>query len=265
MPIKAVDGCSIFYEVNGKGIPVMFVHPPVLTSVTFTHQVDELSKTMQTIIFDIRGHGKSGSSWKTLTYPLIVEDMIQLLNELQIDKVFLCGYSTGASIVLEFLLTHPERAFGSVLVGALSEVRDSSLKRKISLAAMCAKISAVKPLAFYVTWSNSDNPKLFWKAFKEAGKGKAKNIEEYYRSSLKYNCTARLPEIKNPVLLVYGAKDHGFHPYARLALKNLPHSQLVFVPDVKHQIPTKAANELNLLIKNFVVQTMERSPGIQLG
>lgn len=100
------------------------------------------------------------------------------------------GYSTGGSIVLEFLLTYPERAFGSILVGAMSEVHDFRLKTRISLGATCARLAALKPLALSVTWSNSDNLKLFWKAFQDARKGTSKNVEEYYRSSLKYNCTA---------------------------------------------------------------------------
>lgn len=132
----------------------------------------------------------SGPSQKTVTYPLIVDDMRKLLDELQVDKVFLCGYSTGGSIVLEFLLTYPERAFGSILVGAMSEVHDFRLTTRISLGATCARLAALKPLALSVTWSNFDNLKLFWKAFQDARKGTSKNVEEYYRSSLKYNCTA---------------------------------------------------------------------------
>lgn len=253
LPIEEINGCSIFYEVRGKGIPIIFVHPPVLSGTVFTHQVDTLSKTFQTIAFDIRGHGKSGPSQQPICYPSIVDDMRKLLDVLQLDKVFLCGYSTGGSIVLEFLLTYPERTFGSILVGAISEVSDLRLKARISLGVTCVRFAALKPLAWSVTWSNSDNMSLFWTTFQDAIKGTPKNVEEYYRSSLKYNCTARLAEIQRPVLLVYGEKDKGFHSYARRMHKYLPISQLIFVPGVKHQIPTKAANELNHLINDFIL------------
>jgi len=257
VPIEEINGCLSYYEMKGTGIPIIFVHPPVLSSITFTHQVAELSRTFQTITFDIRGHGKSGSSQQTLTYSLIVDDMRELLDKLQVDKVFLCGYSTGGSIVLEFLLSYQERAFGGILIGAMSEVHDLRLKMRISLGAICARLSALKPLALSVTWSNSDNLRLFWKAYQDAKNGTSKDVEEYYRSSLKYNCTVQLSAIKSPVLLVYGAKDKGFHSYARLLHKYLPKSQLILVSGVKHQIPTKAANKLNQLISDFIHSQFE--------
>ena len=252
LPIKAVDECLLYYEVSGKGLPILFVHPPVLTSLAFTHQVDELSKEFMTITFDIRGHGQSESSQKPVTYPLIVHDMRELLDELHIDKVFLCGYSTGGSVVLEFLLTYPERVLGSILIGVMSEVHDFRLKMRICLAAACARWGALTPLALYVTWSNANNQRLFRKSFQDAKRGTSKNVVEYYRSSLSYNCTAQLSKIKSPALLVYGAKDKGFYSYAQLAHKYLPVNQLVLVQGVKHQVPTKAANELNHLISEFI-------------
>lgn len=257
VPIEEINGCPTYYEVSGKGIPIVFVYPPVLSSITFTHQVDELSKTFKTITFDILGHGKSGPSQQAVTYPLVVDDMRELPDKLQADKVFLCGYSTDASIVLEFLLTYPERVFGNTLVGAISEVHDLHLKMRISLGAICARSAALKPLALSVTWSNSDNLGLFWKAFQDAKKSTSKNVEEYYRSSLKYNCTLHLSDIKSPVLLVYGANHKGFHSYARLIYKYLPSSKLIFVPGVKHQVPTKSANKLNYLISNFIHSHLE--------
>jgi pimeloyl-ACP methyl ester carboxylesterase len=49
------------------------------------------------ITFDIRGHGKSQYSNKPLTFPLIVEDIKLLLDHLEVEKAFICGYSTGGS------------------------------------------------------------------------------------------------------------------------------------------------------------------------
>jgi pimeloyl-ACP methyl ester carboxylesterase len=47
------------------------------------------------------------------------------------EKAFICGYSTGGSIALEFLLTAPERALGGVVIGGISEVRNRQLNRAI--------------------------------------------------------------------------------------------------------------------------------------
>ena len=89
MPTLDVDGISLYYTVNGKGIPIVFIHPPVLTCLNFKYQVEELSKEFQVITFDIRGHGRSQYSNQQVTYPLIVEDIKRLLDHLKIKKAFI--------------------------------------------------------------------------------------------------------------------------------------------------------------------------------
>jgi len=252
VPVANLNGTSIYYVVQGQGIPIVFVHPPTLSSSMFSHQMDELSATFKIITFDIRGHGNSSPSGKALTYRTIVDDMKQLLDLLDLQKVFLCGYSTGGSVVLEFLLTYPERANGAILIGAMSEVHDLRLKLRILLGITFTKVSAIKPLALSITWSNSDNVRLFWTTYRDAQKGNARNIKEYYQSSLYYNCTEQLFNIYHPILLVYGAKDKGFHSYAKLLKERLPNSKLVYIEHVKHQIPTKASKELSQLIVDFI-------------
>lgn len=246
------NGVSLHYIVRGKGAPLIFIHPPVLSSANFTYQLDELSKYFTVIAFDIRGHGKSQPSAQTLTYSLVVEDMKKILNHLTIEKAFVCGYSAGGSIALEFLLTAPERSLGGILIGGISEVNSRWLKNAISLGASCARAGAIPTLACSISWSNSDTMAMFRQLWKDAKKADKKSVEEYYQYSLTYNCTNRLWSISSPVLLVYGKNDIPFHAYGRLIHQKLPHSEFAMIPNVKHQIPTKAHGELNRLIKRFV-------------
>ncbi|KLA27084.1 alpha/beta fold hydrolase [Bacillus cereus] len=252
MPMLDVGGSSLYYTVKGEGIPIVFIHPPVLTCMNFEYQIEELSQKFKVIAFDIRGHGRSQYSRQPITYPLIVEDIRRLLDHLEVEKAFICGYSTGSSVALEFLLAFSERALGGILIGGMSEVRDGYLKNKISLGVKLAKAGAVSFLALSISWGNSNTHKLFKKMFKEARKGHAKNIEQYYRYSLQYNCTSQLRNVQLPVLLVYGKKDKSFFDHAKLLHGKLPCNELEFIDNVKHQIPTKAARGLNEMIKQFV-------------
>lgn len=252
MTYLKIKGVSLHYMIQGKGTPLIFIHPPVLSSVNFAYQLKELSKHFTVITFDIRGHGKSQPSAQTLTYSLIVEDMKEIMDHLNIEKAFVCGYSTGGSIALEFLLTAPERALGAILVGGISEVNSWWLKNLISLGATLARSGALSTLAYSISWSNSDTMAIFQELLKDAKKADKRNVEEYYRYSLTYNCTNQLRTIPFPVLLVYGAEDKHFHPYGRLIHKNITNSEFVLISNVKHQIPTKAHDELNDLIKKFV-------------
>lgn len=252
MPKTEINGVSLYYNVAGEGTPIFFIHPPMLSSMNFKYQVEELSQNFQVITFDIRGHGKSEPSDEPLTYPLIAADIRGLMDHLSIEKAYLCGYSTGGSIVLEFLLSYPEWAWGAILVGGISEVMDMRLRNMISLGVGVAKIKARRLLAWSISRSNSDNKQLFQEMFHEALQGDIENIEQYYRYSLAYNCTDQLSQIEAPVLLVYGGRNKEFHSYGNLLHERLPHSELKFISDAKHQIPTKWAIQLNDFIRQFI-------------
>ncbi|WP_081954330.1 alpha/beta fold hydrolase [Neobacillus niacini] len=246
------DGGSLYFSVKGDGTPIVFIHPPLLTSENFRYQMDELSHDFKVISFDIRGHGRSQYSTKPITYPLIVEDIKHLLDHLGIERAYLCGYSTGASIALEFILTYSDRAFGSILVSGMSEVSDFYMKKRISLAIKLANPRTLSFLAHAITRGNSDTKETFRRLYNEAVKGNAQNIKQYYQYCLKFNCTSQLENIVLPILLVYGKKDKSFHRYANLLREKLPCNELKFLSKEKHQIPTKAAGELNQLIIDFV-------------
>lgn len=258
MPMLDVNGASLYYNVKGNGTSIVCIHPPLLTSENFRYQMDELSHDFKVISFDIRGHGRSQYSTKPITYPLIVKDIKHLLDHIGIEKAYLCGYSTGASIALEFMLTYSDRAFGSILVSGMSEVSDFYMKKRISLAVKLANPRTFSFLAHAITLGNSDTKETFRKLYNEAVKGNVLNIKQFYQYSLKFNCTNQLENIELPILLVYGKKDKSFHRYANLLREKLPCNELKFLSKEKHQIPTKAARELNQLISDFVQLPYEK-------
>lgn len=252
MAMLELGGVNLYYAVQGEGTPIVFIHPPLLTSENFRYQSAELFHGYKIITFDIRGHGRSQYSPKPITYHLITEDITRILDHLGIKKVFLCGYSTGASIALQFMLSYPERALGAILVSGMSESSDLYLRQRISLAVKLSKPATFPILAKAITYGNADSNDTFKTLYNAAIKGDVRNIKQYYQYSLNYNCTGQLAHIKHPIILVYGMKDKSFHRYANLLKEKLPCSVLNFIDNEKHQIPTKASVELNRLIAYFV-------------
>lgn len=252
MPILDVDTGKIHFYAKGAGIPIIFIHPPVLTSVNFEHQMEELSKHFQVILFDIRGHGKSPYSSKPITYQLIVEDIIKIFNHLEIKKAFIAGYSTGGSIVLEFMLRAPERSLGGIIISGMSEVSDAVLKNEISLAVKLAMTGSVPVLAWGTSLTNASDKKQFSRMYQDAKQGDARNVEQYYRYSKNYNCTNQLKNIHHPIKLIFGKKNKQFYPYAKILQENLPNNEMVFIESGRHWLPTKQAAEVNEIIIQFI-------------
>lgn len=247
-----VGGIRIFVQERGEGIPLLFIHPPLLTSTNFYHQWVSLSQHFRIILFDIRGHGQSEASTTPISYGLIVQDMERILDALGIDQVFCCGYSTGTSIALEFALTRSERCRGIVLLCGMSGVYDRGLRQLIQLATRMADSPLFSVLAASIAWGNHDSPWIFKRFFYEARRGDQKNIAQYYGYSLFYDCFARLKEVGCPTLLLCGGKDGRYQRYGELLHREIPHSMLMVIPEAKHQLPTKWAAETNRAIIQFI-------------
>lgn len=252
MPFAPVNGTKLHYHVSGDGMPIVFIHPPLLNLQNFNYQKAQLSDRYKVITFDIRGHGHSPYSEKPVTYPLIAEDIRQLLDFLHIREAVLCGYSTGASIALEAMLVYPDRFPGAVLVSAVSETSDWLLKGRVRLASGLSRLKAKRLLGGAVGWTNADMSQTFGNLYRGAVNGDIRNVRQYYEYSLNYSCSDRLTFIKQPVLLLYGKEDTSFHRYAKILDERLPNRDLIFIEGVKHQIPTRAPRTMNRLLGQWM-------------
>lgn len=259
MPWANVNGTTLHYELNGQemGTPIVFIHPPLLTLEAFTYQKEQLGDRFRVITFDIRGHGASACSARTLSYELITEDMIGLLDHLGIKQAFLCGYSTGGTVALEALLSHPTRFVGGIIVSGMSELTDTYNRFRVWFAVRMANPSRImKLLINAITYGNADKTTTYHKLNEHALHDAVGNVKSYFEQSLRYSCTSRLPMIQQPVLLIYGQKDTGFHPYAQILHKGLPQSSLFFIKNAKHPVPIQNATRMNDLI-DLWMQSLE--------
>ncbi|WP_409342142.1 alpha/beta fold hydrolase [Paenibacillus sp. MBLB4367] len=256
MPIVDVNGTRLHVHVKGTGIPIVFIHPPLLGQSVFAYQKAQLPDLFKVILFDIRGHGKSAPSETPITYPLIAEDLVQLLDKLGVEKAFVAGYSSGGSVALEALLRYPSRFHGGILISAMSEVSDWQLKSRIYVGTKLAGWEAKRLLSWAIARGNADQSATFANMYKYAVQDHMKNAMQYFRCSLRYSCTSRLHEIRHPMLLLYGEDDRLFHRYAQILRCGLPNSSLLYLKGTKHQIPTKAASRMNGLIQCWITQRL---------
>jgi hypothetical protein len=78
----------------------------------------EVAKKYHVVALDLRGHGESDKPTDEAAYgEPMVEDVVQLMDHLKIQKAHVVGYSLGGIIVMRFMVEHPERVIDGTLGG----------------------------------------------------------------------------------------------------------------------------------------------------
>ena len=54
------DGCDLYYEEMGEGVPILLIHPAGATASTWGAATEELARIGRVITYDRRGYARSG-------------------------------------------------------------------------------------------------------------------------------------------------------------------------------------------------------------
>ncbi|WNS44150.1 alpha/beta hydrolase [Paenibacillus sp. MMS20-IR301] len=118
MPHIEVNGTTLYYEVSGSGLPIVFLHDHSTSHRMFEPQADYFSKRAKVILFDLRGNGQSGKMDVEISRIVDTqcEDLKGLLDGLSITKAVIVACSSGAVLAHKFAYQYPERVMNMVLV-----------------------------------------------------------------------------------------------------------------------------------------------------
>lgn len=116
------DGVRIHYTVEGAGTPVVLLHGFAVDSELNWRTpgvLPALSRSFRVIAPDLRGHGRSEKSHDPSAYGgKMVEDVLNLLDHLAIERAHIVGYSMGSTLALNLAVNHPDRILSLVLGGS---------------------------------------------------------------------------------------------------------------------------------------------------
>lgn len=108
------DG-QLYYEVAGKGFPLVLSHAAFLDSRMFDALWKPLADHFRVIRYDMRGYGRSSPAQGPLCRRA---DLAQLLAHLGVTQAHLVGSSNGGEISLDLALEQPGLAASLTLVDA---------------------------------------------------------------------------------------------------------------------------------------------------
>ena len=114
-----VGDASIYYATYGTGDPVVLLHGGLGNSDHWAFQLPVLADKFQVIVIDSRGQGRSTLSKQTkLTYRVMANDVIEVLDHLEIEKASFVGWSDGGVIALDVAIQKPARVNKLFVFGA---------------------------------------------------------------------------------------------------------------------------------------------------
>ena len=129
MPKARINNADLFYQVQGKGEPLLLIAGFACDHTIWALVTAQLAASYQVIAIDNRGMGQSNGADKAVTLRQMAEDAAGLLDTLGLSSAHVAGHSMGGLIAQELALAHPEKVRSLMLVssGAQTDPRGKAI------------------------------------------------------------------------------------------------------------------------------------------
>lgn len=116
------------YKIEGSGETLVFIHGLSDSLMYWEFLANNLKNDYRVLRVDLRGHGESELGSDEITIGTYVNDLNNLLEELDISKVNLIGFSLGGLVAMDFAIRYPQKVDSLVLMSSYCKVDDSLCK-----------------------------------------------------------------------------------------------------------------------------------------
>ena len=114
-----VNGLKMYYEVHGRGEPVVLLHGAFMTIPSnWAGWIAKLSKTRKVIAIEMQGHGRTADVPRDFTDENLADDVAALLNYLKIPRADVMGYSMGGAVAMQCAIRHPDKVRKAVIMSS---------------------------------------------------------------------------------------------------------------------------------------------------
>jgi 3-oxoadipate enol-lactonase len=222
MPYSTRNGVNTYFEVSGEGFPLVLMHANPFDRRMFLYQAAHFSTHFKVINVDLRGYGYSDKPAIPITMTDLCEDVVAVCRQEGVREAIFAGVSVGGVMGLQLGLDYPELFKALILVGCSSQPGDRYQSRIDGYMKQGVGQFHIQHLTDLVS-----------KDFAQSRRGKyllgmdtemdsrlsAPAIAEIFHPLQNRDLTARLCELKMPVLIMNGEFDNSLKRSKEMSAK----------------------------------------------
>ena len=250
MPTAPINGIDIYYEDHGSGFPIVLSHGYAAAAPMWQPQVEGLSHRYRVVVWDMRGHGRTGSPERQDDYSEAhtVEDMRGLFRHLGISEAAVGGLSMGGYMSLAFRLKHPEMVRALILCdtgpGYRSEEARAGWNRMAEHFAQAYEERGLDALGSSVEVRATARYHRSALGLAKAARGMLRQFDSRVIESL--------PDIRVPTLVIVGERDKPFLAPSDYMAAKIPGARKVVIEGAGHAPNIETAAAFNAAVLEFL-------------
>lgn len=236
-----LDGHDVWYEVHGD---LSSEHPPVLllhggmmnTDLAWTDLIPTLSKDRPVIGIDQQGHGHTADHKGPITLAKMRADTIGVLDELQVDRVHVIGFSLGGMLGLELAVNAPERVASLTAISA-SQNKEDMLPELVELNRNPNHTPSPELVPLLPSPQDFMAMRRSFEEQNPGGSGAMEALMEKLNALLASDwgwSDEELAAISMPVMIALGDRDFIRPTHAAHMQETIPNAWLTVLPDTTH-------------------------------
>ena len=248
------------YREFGSGpTKLLILHGLLGSSQNWNAVAQKLASFHNVIVPDLRNHGHSPHG--THTIEAVRDDVLELIDELQLDKILLMGHSMGGLAAMAFACAYPDRLLGLIVVD-IGPIAGLSSMEWILKALQGIELSQVR--------SRADADRALSKSVENpiVRQFLLQNLRRHEDGSYQWRCN--LPELHRfvsdrtrfrlastdayvgPTLFVAGGRsEHKISEQKEVIHQHFPNAELVTIPQAGHWVHFEAITEFVDVVASF--------------
>jgi 3-oxoadipate enol-lactonase len=251
-----VNGIEINYEISGsEGAPWLVLSHSLACSVRmWDPQVEAFKGSWRILNYDMRGHGATSAPATAYTLDMLADDVLGLVSSLKISSAVYCGLSIGGMIG-QTLALRGKSPFRAMVLADTTHMQPPEALKQWEERIRIAETKGMSALV------DSTMERWFTPAFrttpaaqKIAGLIAATPAAGYIgcgRAIMGLNTTARLKDIRLPVLAITGESD-GAAAGTKHIGASIPGAKFVSLAQASHIANVEQPEAFNRALRDFL-------------